>query len=785
MIVKMLNYKKVLFVESVDAASQDTEITDNNADKLKDLKKEIKDLTDKDVSNDQIDGVLTGETLDAGIDSALNECDREVVNKLVNALKKAIDKNGKLNSDSSVSKLKDLLEKKQVDRIFNDFDSMMSVDKLKDLNHTFSSDEIDTLAVGIKDWKISQQDALNLYRKMKIANDNLPDHFRHTDKNYFNTIRTAIDGKYTLSPDNDNRDQGEIAREQLRELELWKLFENINAIGLNRLLVQYTENTDWDGSLLDASQSIRTEWNNFTADEFIDKFNEVNQRRIDGVKKLWSEKIKDLDLAGFTYEENDGNITFKKDGKEVGYLGDMNNNLDLLNLGELNRDHFKDTRDQWGEALKARIDERNKVENWEFVDGGELMGKHTVETVGKINWEGWISDDEQFLKLDNGKLKYNVKKAEDYLKKIIGDKYNKENASKDWTEQIYKNQRSTESLAWFAATQILLNEYKKNNKDEGDALLRIDWWIGPETKWMTKFFQDKYNADNNLSDNDEGYLNPDSIPWPLTMAKLLGNKPDETNSDDTEDVTDVGEWGVNWKIDIDDWIKNSLLLSERSGFTAENKQSLNIPINATVYAKEWDDNGIYYKNWYDVVRTSLDEPWIKKSTSIPWEWAQINTDINSWTSKVDVFDWWKTQLESIFKTNDLRELISDEKFNELSISIPETDFKQYQLNNWDLKVLFSEEVLANNFCGKTNIKDKLNLVYLASVVKGNFQDKVVSYGPLWIREKDSAFWDGDSNQIPWSELQRYWLDDNHAEEFVNYCNKLGKWDDWSYSYERG
>jgi hypothetical protein len=138
-------------VESVDAASQDTEITDNNADKLKDLKKEIKDLTDKDVSNDQIDGVLTGETLDAGIDSALNECDREVVNKLVNALKKAIDKNGKLNSDSSVSKLKDLLEKKQVDRIFNDFDSMMSVDKLKDLNHTFSSDEIDTLAVGIKD----------------------------------------------------------------------------------------------------------------------------------------------------------------------------------------------------------------------------------------------------------------------------------------------------------------------------------------------------------------------------------------------------------------------------------------------------------------------------------------------------------------------------------------------------------------------------------------------------------------------------------------------------------
>jgi hypothetical protein len=71
----------------------------------------------------------------------------------------------------------------------------------------------------------------------------LPDHFRNTDKKYFDKIRIAIKDTYLNS--NDIRSETEQAREQLSKLELDKLFKDKNADGLKELAKNYASNMDW------------------------------------------------------------------------------------------------------------------------------------------------------------------------------------------------------------------------------------------------------------------------------------------------------------------------------------------------------------------------------------------------------------------------------------------------------------------------------------------------------------------------------------------------------------
>ena len=141
----MLNYKKILLSPDPNERTPDIEAdkTENYEDKIKGLKKEIKELTDNKNDNDEIESDVldaTKNALNSELEAALDNSDRKVVNKLVKTLNEVKEKNGgTLTGDTE--NLLNLLEKKQVDRILKDFDDMMSADRLKDLN-SFTDDEI-------------------------------------------------------------------------------------------------------------------------------------------------------------------------------------------------------------------------------------------------------------------------------------------------------------------------------------------------------------------------------------------------------------------------------------------------------------------------------------------------------------------------------------------------------------------------------------------------------------------------------------------------------------------
>jgi hypothetical protein len=95
----MLNYKRVLLAPSLEQSNESGNLASNYDEKIKNLKKEIKELTDRDRRNDTIDKGVFNEGKDAlegALNEALNRCDRKIVNKLFNKLDDLIS-NGKLN----------------------------------------------------------------------------------------------------------------------------------------------------------------------------------------------------------------------------------------------------------------------------------------------------------------------------------------------------------------------------------------------------------------------------------------------------------------------------------------------------------------------------------------------------------------------------------------------------------------------------------------------------------------------------------------------------------------
>ncbi len=551
----MLSYKKILLSPDVENGENLDNNSDNYKDRINDLKKEIKELTDDDTNNDEIQSeILNAETgaLNGELSTALDNCKRKVVNDLVESLKEIRQKNG-WTLASNVEKLLNILEQKQADRIFNDFDGMMTIDKLRDLN-SFTDDEIDALknAITVEPPIISKEKALQLYTKMTSI---WPvRHFWSTDQNYYNNIKSAIEGKYTLH--NDFR-WAAAANEQLWELQLNELFPaGLTADDLNEILKQHSLKDDfvWDGSNIwdEFWFKNKTDEEKIDGSDFISKFNEYNTERISRIEKTWYEIVANLDVTWLTYNVESGK--FVKGWQEVWFreLSDVDESnkyekwFNLLSISELGKDHFKSIR-EWRETalinrIEARDEARDREESWEFVDGSNLMGNKTVDTVTKINWEGWILENDQFLKLDvNNKLQYNVQKAGEYLKNTIaGNKYDVNGGQRKWTEEILRNPQSKDALAWFAAAQILLNDHYKS--EDGYKQLKIDWMIGPKTREITQKFQNDYNREKNISANDDGYLKPDTIAGPLTLNALMA---DDQQGGEQQEGEQQG-WDQGW-----------------------------------------------------------------------------------------------------------------------------------------------------------------------------------------------------------------------------------------------
>jgi len=375
--------------------------------------------------------------------------------------------------------------------------------------------------------------------------------------------------------------------------------------------------------------------------------------------------------------------------------------------------------------------------NWGFDKSVEKkwdrMTQERVDNINKFAWEN------AFLDLNGDNLSYNLDNAKKFLWTINDDNFNKD-FIKVWTDSRY---------AWLAATQILLNQ----NLD-GDSKLTVD---GEYKRWGETYnavldFQKNYNLEHS---NDEWFvsLKEDWMPGPKTLSKMLWFVAEsDDNSVDSNDLVDSSK--------IDEGLASTLWLKEANDTDVSVKTTLNIPGWSTVYRRESDENAYFYKSWNDIVRVSMDEPWIKKSINISWEWAEINTDINSWTSKVDVFDWWKTKLESVFKTDILKSMIWEENFNNLSILVSERDPKQYQLKNGEDVISLNDEMFVKDFCGVSKVEDKLNLVYLASELK-NWKVSIVSRenaSESYLALSDPKF-DVNLSNINFEDFNKYCLDD--------------------------
>lgn len=375
--------------------------------------------------------------------------------------------------------------------------------------------------------------------------------------------------------------------------------------------------------------------------------------------------------------------------------------------------------------------------NWGFDKSVEKkwdrMDQNRVDKINAFAWEN------AFLDLKGDNLSYNLDNVKKFLWTINDDNFNKD-FIKVWTDSRY---------AWLAATQILLNQ----NLD-GDNKLVVD---GEYKRWGETYnavldFQKNYNLEHS---NDGWFvsLKEDWMPGPKTLSKMLWFVAEaDNNSVDSNDVVDSSK--------IDEGLASTLWLKEANDTDVSVKTALNIPESSTVYRKEGDENAYFYKSGNDIVRVSADEPWIKKSINIPWEWAEINTDINSWTSKVDVFDWWKTKLESVFKTDTLKSMIWEENFNNLSIFVSETDPAQYQLKNGEDVISLNDEMFVKDFCGVSKVEDKLNLVYLASELK-NWKVSIVSRenaGESYLALSDPKF-DVNLSNINFEDFNKYCLDD--------------------------
>ena len=152
-----------------------------------------------------------------------------------------------------------------------------------------------------------------------------------------------------------------------------------------------------------------------------------------------------------------------------------------------------------------------EVADWGFDKSVEKkwlrMNKDRVDKINEVAW------DNAFLDLNGEDLKYNIEKVNKFLWSISQENF-KDYYTKPWKAERY---------AWLAATQILLNQ----NLD-GDDKLVVDWEY---KRWGKTYnsvlnFQKKYNSEHG---SDEWFvkLKEDGIPWPKTLAKLLGSSTDQ------------------------------------------------------------------------------------------------------------------------------------------------------------------------------------------------------------------------------------------------------------------
>ena len=721
----------------VEQQTVDYESLNKNDKDLKNLIKEIDELKDNDLHNDKIEGgVLLENNLNKSLDKTLRHCDKKILNALVTEV-------GKINlSEWNVEWLNTLVAALNTIKVSRETESLAKFRtkitswQLDDLNH-LDKEDIQNVLDCIDG--MSRSDVLKLYSDMTVALQSQHNNFKSTDQKYFYSVYEKIENKV-----NDGKplqlNESDVTDAELREI----FYDGLQASRLWEIFKQYTTGTGWEWWNIDESFTLKkSETQRFTAKEFADKFNEANGKRIEGVNTEVNKLIDGANIDWITVNSDgkfmkpEQEITIEAilgitDKSIIGAQDADGKDLNILKVDELGRDHFKDKRAERTKALTEKINKaKSDAEAAANAERSDLLDKEKassfnemksrIDAIGGI--AGELKPDRPFIRVneDDKSYSYNFKEAKNYLTKLSG---------KSWNEFPRYYDKTGERYAWVSAMQIALNKINWDDKIQVDGIL----WT--ETKTKLEEIQSKYGVWRGVN----WYQS-----WPNTIKALLAELDKATQS---ETVVPNGERAPAMNQGAEG-IDSSKFFNGRAWFSfVENLQNRdNLGIDNTVlgiYKKDGEGNNLYYQSGNDIVRVSTDTPWIKQKQELD-DSMTLNDD--EWTSDVNVCKEWESKLNAVLKTLSIT-------WEEITIS---TDNNQYVFENWNTKIQLND-ILTRDFCDKNTIDDKMNLVYYASFLKNNKNEKIV--------DTNKIQFENSLNNNP------YWLDDWNKDQFIQFYNKL-------------
>lgn len=654
-------------------AKLDSKDTDNRD--LQNLFKQINDLKDLNWSNDTIDNVFDANNqLNKSLKTALEGFKTKDIGTLVTELWKIESGNLKLDNEvkGSIAKLKnllqDILNEKQVNPAsLNEFEWYIRDGKLNNLNK-LNSKEIGEIVKFIEDGGLNYDNAVQLYRNMdEQMRAHLSDrNFKKTDRSNFQAVMDALWKAYS------SLSKPQTAVDAVREHDLDKIFSEKTPWYLEwlfNLYIRKSNDESWSGKPLDNNSSFNDNASkdnlSFTATQFVEKFNEANKGRIDWAKEKWLKFVNDANNHNKINFDNNWKIDLDKSNDfKTAMLAD------IVNQSEINSDHFSDVRKAWKDGYDAAVEAEAK-KGWKNIEkNSNEFGKQTETWIKGIN--EFLENDQQFLKIEgtdsNTTISYNLEKAKNYLNSLL--KVDEQNA----TRNNFKTKTGPERKAWIAAVQIALNNL--TGVTDGNKI-KVDGIDQQQTENAVKKFQ-----------TDKDLESKDGKPWPETIKALLGI--DDSSSESSDESSG--------KIDNHE----NLGLTENANIIK--KTDFNIPINATIYSKSWDNKWLYYKDGNNIVRVSTEDPWVKRTAGIPGQGAEL-PEASKMTLAENVCDKWADALNNIINISNVL------RVSWLTFSV---DNGKYVLKKWNNDVTLPTAFFTEKFCGATNMEDKLKLINLGN-----------------------------------------------------------------------
>lgn len=479
--------------------------------KLSNLLNEIKELLDNDDSNDELEKTFNKSKteLSKWLSKALEKSEVSDINILLEAIEAVLwnpdlAEKGRNSLLSLQWKLEGIKESKEKDikSAFDKFKGFIKDGDVKGLNK-LKDNEIK----WVIDFVLNESNWLQIFDLYKLMDGSKTS--RTKSKN-FNKVFSDIEDKYQTKID-----------EELWKEDLRNVFEGKHTANeLNSLVVRYLWVNDWNWyNQFDHDDKFSCCGMRFSKTDFLRKFNEVNELRMDNNIDIIEKFNIDVSWQLSLFELSEWKLLYNWEPFDSWVMlnlfwelvDDLFGKLDFVEWEKefLLNDIFGKVSD----IIKEHISQNENGEqqgqiNWEFVPLEDDLYGMEQSDYDDMNFN--LGDNMFIKKSDDGDVSYNSKKAENYLKWI--------DRNKKWSEFL-KSKWTYEWRAMISAIQILLNE-----RSLGDKLV-IDWKWWKNTILRVKDFQKNYN------DNRPDWslpLDVDGVPWRRTLTALLDGQYGDT-----------------------------------------------------------------------------------------------------------------------------------------------------------------------------------------------------------------------------------------------------------------